>query len=280
MRRVGGMRVGLVMLVAAGCVTARARTDLLVGDRSRCVEDATSLHCEHQSRSTDGRTVHWQVPVGAPPAAGWPAVILFQGSSFPPDSFWDVAADWPFGAWHQGHVTRALLDHGFAVITPSTARSGHSYWDSNDWRLKDHWENSEDRQFLLQLFDDLEHGAFGSLDAHRLYAAGISSGAYMTSRMAVAFPGRFRALAIQSGSYATCGGPFCKVPATLPAAHPPTLFLHGKRDFIVPLSTMQAYRARLVAQGTPTRAVVDARANHEWLCVAPAEIEAWFSKHP
>src|SRR5262249_12806576 len=118
-------------------------------------------HCAHHTRSSDTRKLLWQVPVGDAPDSGWPVVFLFQGSAFPPDTFWDVSASMPFGAWHQGHVTRALLDHGYAVITPSASRSGHSYWDTNDWRLANRWDESEDHAFLQQIFDDLERGELG-----------------------------------------------------------------------------------------------------------------------
>jgi poly(3-hydroxybutyrate) depolymerase len=250
---------------------------------SRCVEGASALHCAHHIRRyavrESERCVLWQVPVGEPPPGGWPLVFLFQGSSFPPSTFWDVSPDLPFGGWYQGQVVRTLLDHGYAVLTPSTSRCGHSYWDTNDWRFANRWETSDDYVLLSLIFEDVERGTLAPLDTKRLYAAGISSGGYMTSRMAVAYPGRFRALAIQSASYATCGGPFCRLPASLPADHPPTLFLHGKRDFIVPIGTMRSYRARLEAQGTPIREIDDAHAGHEWLAAAPAAIEAWFTTH-
>ena len=101
----------------------------------------------------------------------------------------------------------------------------------------------------------------------------------MTSRMAQAYPGRFRALAVVSASWATCSGALCSVPAALPSEHPPTLFLHGERDDVVPISTMRRYADALRAQGTQTRVVTDAEAGHVWLDVAPLEVPAWFSGH-
>jgi poly(3-hydroxybutyrate) depolymerase len=286
--------LALWSLVASACCSVPLRDDVADAEKggmrssegvliSRCVEDASSLHCAHHTRGYEvrgsQRCVLWQVPVGEPPATGWPLVFLFQGSSFPPSTFWDVSAGMPFGGWYQGQVVRTLLDHGYAVLTPSTSRCGHSYWDTNDWRFAKHWEASDDHLLLSRIFDDVERGALAPFDTKRLYAAGISSGGYMTSRMAVAYPGRFRALAIQSASYATCGGPFCRLPSSLPADHPPTLFLHGRRDFIVPIGTMRAYKSRLEAQGTPIREIEDARVGHEWLAVAPMAIEAWFTAH-
>jgi predicted esterase len=101
----------------------------------------------------------------------------------------------------------------------------------------------------------------------------------MTSRMAVSYPGKFRALAIESGSYATCLGPICTIPTPLPSDHPPTLFLQGGDDPIVPISTAQAYYQDLMAQGIDTRFVEDATAGHQWLSVAPQEVTRWFTTH-
>ena len=82
-------------------------------------------------------------------------------------------------------------------------------------------------------FSAASTAAFGPINTTRLYAMGISSGGFMTSRMAVSYPGKFRALADHSGSYATCSDT-CTVPTPLPSNHPPTLFLHGDTDAIVP----------------------------------------------
>lgn len=131
---------------------------------------------------------------------------------------------------------------------------------------------------MLEIFERIEDGDFGPLDSTSLFATGISSGGYMTSRMAVSYPGRFRALAIHSASYATCSGPLCSVPEDLPADHPPALFLHGELDPTVPVATMRAYADALSAQGTPVETVIDPAGGHEWIAEAPIEIPAWFAR--
>jgi poly(3-hydroxyoctanoate) depolymerase len=133
---------------------------------------------------------------------------------------------------------------------------------------------------MLGLFDAIEQGEFGPLDPARLYATGISSGGYMTSRMAVSYPGRFKSLAIHSASYASCSGPLCVVPDSLPSDHPPTLFLHGQIDLTVPISTMKLYRDRLAATGHVVSTVVDPFAGHEWISAAPDAVVAWFQASP
>lgn len=106
---------------------------------------------------------------------------------------------------------------------------------------------------------------------------GISSGGFMTSRMAVSYAGAFRALVIASGSYATCSAT-CEVP-DLPAGHPPTLFLHGDADNVVKLSTMTPYRDKLTAAGHSVETVIRAGAGHEWLPEGKTAIPMWFDAY-
>lgn len=100
----------------------------------------------------------------------------------------------------------------------------------------------------------------------------------MTSRMAVSYAGTFRALADSAGSYATCSAT-CTVPTPLPNDHPPTLFLHGDADNVVPMSSVQPYIDALRAQGHEVKVVTDANAGHEWLVEGPTAIPAWFDVH-
>lgn len=98
----------------------------------------------------------------------------------------------------------------------------------------------------------------------------------MTSRMAVSYPGRFRALAIAAGSYASCAGPICNIPLPLPSGHPPTLFLHGEKDSIVPIATMTRYRDGLDAIDVTTQTVTNPGKGHEWIPEAPAAVRDFF----
>ena len=96
---------------------------------------------------------------------------------------------------------------------------------------------------LNDIFNGIQNGAFGAgcCNMNDLHGVGFSSGAYMTSRMAFSYQGMFQSLSIQSGSYYYCDGSTCPVPTSqdFPGlrAHPPTLFLHGTADPIVPPET-------------------------------------------
>ncbi len=252
---------------------------------SRCEQYDGVLLCEHHTTTLFTgltgllpRQVHWQVPLGRPPEAGWPAALLFQGSLFTAETFWTVLDLDTLGYRNQGRLTQGLLDSGFAVITPEAHAGGFTAWDTNIPPMSQFWETAEDHWFMLDIFDELDAGGFGPIDATRLFAAGISSGGYMTSRMDQAYRTRFVALAIQSASWATCAGPICNVPA-LDAGHLPTMFLHGSDDAIVPLATMELYRDALDGVGVETETIVAPRVGHAWIDEAPDAIVSWFAAH-
>lgn len=253
-----------------------------VGSSSRCRTDGIMLICPHSTRVlTAGgmaREVHHQVPRGTPPAAGWPVAIMFQGSVATAELTWSASPLYPLGGYHQTRTVQYLLDAGYAVLTPETHLGGVTFWDTNNVLIGNYYE-SYDHALMLEMFDEIDEGSFGDLDGSRLYATGISSGGYMTSRMALSYPGRFKALAIQSASYATCAGILCDV-GPIPSDHAPTLFLHGALDPIVPIFTMDAYRNKLGSQGIETRRVVDPLSHHEWIPQAPDAIRAWFQRFP
>ncbi|APR85029.1 Dipeptidyl aminopeptidase/acylaminoacyl-peptidase [Minicystis rosea] len=252
---------------------------------SRCAASPEEVYCPYEVQSLPGklgimRDVMWQVPLGTPPAAGWPVVLLFQGSFYGPPLMFDGPAGGPHGVYHLALTIKSLLDAGYAVLAPAAHVEGGLFWDTNvpPWSID--WTDAPDNVFMQAIFAAIPTGKMGPLDASRLYATGISSGGYMTSRMAVSYPGKFRALAVHSGSYATCSGPICLLPDTLPSDHPPTLFLHGEIDLVVPINTMKAYATLLQTEGKETRVVTNPTAGHEWLSVGPKEVVAWFDAHP
>ena len=247
---------------------------------SRCTLDAVgNLSCAHEALTIDLRQVQYQTPVGSPPADGWPVVIMFHASFFSGENTWSASLLDPWnlcGRYTQTTLVQRLLDAGFAVLTPNAV--GSTAWDTNLPPFSSLWATAPDNQYMLDIFAAIDRGDFGPLSRTRWYATGLSSGGYMTSRMAVSYRSRFRALAVASGSYADCAGPLCNVPA-LPADHPPTLFLHGGADGLVPVTTMLPYRDKLATMSIPTRAVVDPLFWHGWINAAPDEILRWFTSY-
>jgi dipeptidyl aminopeptidase/acylaminoacyl peptidase len=277
-RAVVAVAVAALAAVAGGC---RAKT--IVGtpavvvdasyDGPRCDVAPDVVMCRPRVSAVAGRRVYWQTPTSPPPPAGYPVALVFQGSWVGPDNTWLVERSMPFGGYFQALLQARLLERGYVVIAPE-AEAGVA-WQTNSPRA---FERTRDYVFMAALLDAIRFGEFGPSDPARLYATGISSGGYMTSRMAISFPGRFRALAIQSASYARCYGPLCSVPA-LPPDHPPTLLLHGADDRVVPVATMWRYANALSAAGLESDVIVDEGVGHAWLPEAPDRVVAWFESH-
>lgn len=256
--------------------------------RADCSETLLGvLTCSHDKVELTGgalglatRRVYYALPQGTPPPGGWPVVLMFQGSFFNAELCFQGHRLEPFGAYYQALTVKQLLEAGFAVLAPQTHLGGVTFWDTDIPPFSFDWDLAPDHQLMLAIFAALKGGTFGPLNPERLYATGISSGGYMTSRMAVSYPGKFKALAIQSASYATCPvGPACAVPA-LSSDHPPTLLLAGLLDPLVPLYTVQAYYNRLGAAGIKTQLLVDPLASHQWIPTAPDAVVNWFLASP
>jgi len=276
-------RLGLCAALLLASVASNAASASPCSERKPFLLVPGKISCSHQSAwvasgALSTRKVIYQVPAGTPPAGGWPVVMFYQGSFFALDSFVYYSNEWAGKLYNEGKTIKTLLDHGYAVIAPSAPAD--LFWQTNIPGLSGAlYETSTDFTFITNLLEGVRQGRFGPLNAQRQYATGISSGGYNTSRMAVSFPGKFKALAIQSGSYATCSGPLCVVPE-LPADHPPTTFLHGFIDTVVPWWSMDLYYDRLLHQGIETSRYTEPLGNHEWFSASPGIILNWFNAHP
>lgn len=277
----------LLLAPFAGCGSADpeaepAATRRLASGTSRCQATASSVICSKRELSLTAllakRTVTYELPLGSPPAAGWPVVLFFQGSFIPGSQMFAAERSDLFGKYQATLTIQALLDAGYAVLAPNALLGGTTFWQTNvpPWSLL--WTTSSDHALMISIFQAIRGGQFGALDPDRLYATGISSGGFMASRMAVSYGGRFRALAVHSASYATCSA-LCVIPA-LPPDHPPTLFLHGLLDPLVPVATMDVYRSALSRSGREVKTLVNPAAFHEWIPEGPTAVPAWFDAHP
>jgi dienelactone hydrolase len=241
----------------------------------RCTVTDEAVSCSYDTHALGLRDVHVALPAGDAPVGGWPTVIYYQGSFVSAEQAFAAEAGATFGAYHLGLAVANLLDAGFAVVAPEALGNGSTAWGTNVPPTHLLWDGSADDRLVRALLAAIEDGTFGPLDGSRLSAMGISSGGFMTSRMAVSYPGRFRSLAIHSGSYATCST-ICVLPEELPADHPPTLFLIGAEDAAVPLQVMTDYRDQLQAEGHVVSSIVKPAAGHEWIPEAATAIRDWF----
>jgi dienelactone hydrolase len=236
------MRLHLLALLLAAPLAAAVPlngTSNSSAPLSRCGGSGDAIDCEHNVATVSERWVGWQVPLGDTPARGWPAVIIYHGWNLWNSEYcWYATPQYSFGLYHKAEVVRDLLDSGYAVITPD-ALSRLGYWETNVNRYAvadlSIWEESEDHRFVEELLRRTDDGEFGSIDMQRLSAIGFSSGAYMTSRMAVNYPHRFRSFAVVGGAYYYCSGSCSETVANDVAPHVwelhgPTLFLANSND--------------------------------------------------
>lgn len=260
--------------VASACTTGYGYVD--------CHAIGTTLDVDGEARE-----VLWQVPNGEPPPGGWPVVLAFHGTNDPASKFFDwsswSAIDNAYGGYYQIQTVKGLLDHGFAVIAPlARLHAGGIYWDTNVAPYAFDWDAAPDGALVERLLDEIALGTFGPLDPGRQYAMGLSSGGYMSSRLAVEYPGEIAGIAIQSASYATCISSLpCPVTAAdLPQEHAPTLLMAGYWDAIVPLYTIDDYYYALEDDGTPVELHVVGNAAHQWTSHSAGWVLAWFQGHP
>lgn len=273
-----------------GSITAGAADDPEAVNPSVCIAGYYSLDCDPSTSTLtiDGsdRELLWKLPAGTPPPEGWPVVLAFHGTNdlaekFFDWSYWSVL-DNLYGGYYQIKTVQGLLDHGFAVIAPKARlQAGGLFWDTNIPPYTTEWETAPDAAFVEAVFDEIEAGAFGPLDPERKYAMGLSSGGYMSSRLAVSYPGEVQAIALQSASFATCLSSFpCQVTADdLPEDHAATLLMAGYWDAIVPLYTITDYYDALVDNDTEVELEVVNSAAHQWTSSSPGWVLAWFQTH-
>lgn len=270
----------ITWIARVACAGAAAAL-VACSEPDQCTEKSLSIRCPHETTTLKAgglaRDVLWHLPEGEAPSEGWPAALLFQGSGFPAGTFWSATRAAPFGGVHQVELTAELLDEGIAVFTPKALGEGLTCWNTNIPPWAGDWDGSPDAALIDELFIALGDGTFGPIDDSALVAAGISSGGYMTSRLAVTFPDRFAAVSVVAASYMTCAGPVCSVPDDPIDVHPPTLFLHGKLDPVVPIGTMRKYRDWLDASGVTTSTVEAQYGMHAWPDGSPERITAWFT---
>ncbi|HEX7931558.1 MAG TPA: PHB depolymerase family esterase, partial [Paraburkholderia sp.] len=143
----------------------------------------------HSAPAAPGRLVnHLQYGLYVPSGhalEAMPLVVMLHGCTQSIDEF------------AQGTRMNVLADRfGFAVVYPEQSKHAHSH---RCW----HWYDAGDSaggaeaRAVVSLVDALvaQHG----FDAERVYVAGISAGAGLTTLLALQYPERFAAVAVHSG---------------------------------------------------------------------------------
>jgi polyhydroxybutyrate depolymerase len=164
------------------------------------------------------RTYLTYVPRGL--AKGAPLVVVMHGSG---ENAGRIRAETGYG------FDRLADEHGFAVVYPNSYTFD---WDDCG-KVGDFSVNGvdiDDVEFLVKLVDTLitEIG----VDRDRVFATGVSAGGFMSIRLALEAPSRFRAVAAVSASMPTPENSKCK-----PAGQGTSvMIMNGTKDPLVPFN--------------------------------------------
>ena len=258
-----------------------------------CAPTAVKTLAFMQGTQPRSRSVYYRIGAttgpGYNPATGaHSAVMLFQGTSSDgndmtvpddlggglngPRGTWSTNVPLPgdFGAGLQVSTVIALVDAGYTVIQPAAYRRCATIkgalqcfyaWDTNLGAWGTERNPGLDLSLTNALILELSPGktTFGTIDIDHVYATGISSGGYMSSRMANEFASGLngngtvkdrskpvRAVAIDAASFQTCSVA-CPVVIDTADTHAPTFLLYDRNDMVVPIRTVDRYIARLKA---------------------------------
>ncbi len=185
-------------------------------------------------------------------------------------------------AWGQEQTTftKAALEKGFFIVAPASQRPvmpGPRAWDVFTKNLTD----AEDLQFFIDILSWLET-IKTPINRNAVYCAGFSSGAFMASRIALAYGNRIAGIIVHSGANAdaitlTDRGPVFNytVPYEFPEHHSPTLLIHGGADHFVPSECGLHYYDELVRNGFDATLFLDPTGGHIWLSKFNEDILNW-----
>lgn len=223
------------------------------------------------------RLLFWQEPNSEPPGDGYPVVFLFHGavqSGFA----WFIGLT--FWSKNQKEFTNLLLDNGFLVIAPDSKRPvfpGPKAWDA----FRRNMSENSDLIFVKNIINWLDTLPF-KVNKNKIFCAGFSSGAFMCSRIGHAFGSNIAGLVVHSGANAnainlTGTGPFfdCTSPQSFSSDYPPTLVVHGGKDWIVPTDCGIHFYDELVRNGIDADLLIDENQGHIWIKEFNDDIVDW-----
>ena len=224
----------------------------------------------------DGRRVLWQQPATPAPSGGYPVIFVLHGTVQRADAWFSGSDPWSTA---QATFTTAALERGLLVVAPESRRP--LFWGPRAWdAFAATVDTSIDLPFFQDIFIWLETLP---VNLSTTYCIGFSSGAFMTSRLARAFPARFTAVAIHSGADATATrltwlGPIldCTKPLHFPPGYPPTMVIHGRYDDVVPALCGINLYGELQRHGIPSQLVL-AENGHVWQTAHNQGILTWLT---
>lgn len=188
------------------------------------------------------RTYRTYIPKGL--ANGAPLLIVMHGSG---ENGAQIRLE-------TGYEYDRLADqYGFAVVYPSAAS-----FDWNDCSKVGDFSvdgrEVDDVGFLNVLTDKLV--ADIGVDPSRVFATGVSSGGFMSIRLAIEAPTRYRAVAAVSANVPVPGNFKCQ-PAALANAGTSVMIMNGTKDPLVPFAGGESNLLGLFYQGGNVRSTLE-----------------------
>jgi len=221
----------------------------------------------------------WQYPTQSPSPSGYPVLFILHGAAQYPFS-WFIGLH-PWGR-EQLSFAYTALDHGYLIIAPASSRPispGPRAWNV----FEDNINQSEDVEFIIDIIEWFVNEGI-SINLDKVYCAGFSSGAFMTSRLAHDVPEIFSAVAVHSGANAdsielTNRGPIfdCTSPQIISPHHPPTIIIHGQEDSLVPYDCGIRFYYDLQHHNISSSILLDEEKGHIWISSFNYDILQWFS---
>ena len=142
---------------------------------SRCTMTTTEISCTQQTYTITTpagsdpeagttypsyeRVVHYQVPLGTPPAAGWPVVIMYQGAFVSAGLTFSATSSELYGMYYQTELVMNLLDAGYAVLAPEALSNGNTYWETNIAPYAADWSGSADDVLVRMMLAGIKAGS-------------------------------------------------------------------------------------------------------------------------
>ncbi|MBA2544154.1 MAG: hypothetical protein H0V17_31205, partial [Deltaproteobacteria bacterium] len=210
----------VIALPLIACSATAAPIDEPTADANeQATPDSSSAACSGKSAQpvnatwrVDGRDVEVHVPASYDPTLRAPIVLNIHGLS---SSGADQA--------ELTHMIESSNAHGFIAVHPNGTGSPRG-WNGGDCCNPAAASNVDDAAFIAKVIDEVE--ATLCADADRIYAIGMSNGAFLANRLACELADRIAAIGAVSGVLG--------IDACTPSRPVPVFHVHGTSDFVVP----------------------------------------------
>jgi len=286
------------------CTGKICGSDGCTGSCGTCssTQTCSSGSCINETPQEGTITLNGREFIFKKPSSGsnFPVIIVLHGGGQSADAWFSSNEQSQF-------VTDALAD-GYAIIAPNSGSPIYSSCtiQTKQWYYEKDWATLDDYDFFNEIFSWINSNQ--DLNSNRVYATGISSGGFMSSRLARSFgTSKLKAIAVHSSGDAdsithgdqsdlklctfgtggtipdACGPTFNNIDSPINTNHPPTLIIHGTYDGMVPVASGEHYYDELNSAGIQVTKFIKTTggitACHSWFSESSQKILDWFGKY-